>query len=277
MAKQAVLIVHGMGEQRPLDTLTRFVRAALPPDADGEPGFYSRPETVTGSYESRRFLAPKVPGRPQTEFFEYHWADRMQGNRIDDLWPTFRRMVLCSPRKVPAGLRGVWVLAWALILAAAWAMAWGPLQDVWRSDQGAVAASIGALASGGLVAVVLSYVASRLLPAWLTASFVDVVRYLDTSPRSYGVRRDVRRGLIEMLQTLRDTPGHDGEPAYERVVVVAHSLGGFIAYDAITHVWGTFNHRATTCPSGGVLAGRAELAAAADDLLAGALDARGYQ
>jgi hypothetical protein len=36
----------------------------------------------------------------------------------------------------------------------------------------------------------------------LTASFVDVVRYIDTSPRSYGVRRDIRKGLIVMLQAL---------------------------------------------------------------------------
>ena len=33
----------------------------------------------------------------------------MQGNRLDDLWPTFRRVLLQPPWRVPAGLRVVWV------------------------------------------------------------------------------------------------------------------------------------------------------------------------
>lgn len=33
--RQAVVVVHGMGEQLPLDTLTRFIETALEPDGDG--------------------------------------------------------------------------------------------------------------------------------------------------------------------------------------------------------------------------------------------------
>lgn len=29
--RQAVVVIHGMGEQRPLDTLNGFIDAALPP------------------------------------------------------------------------------------------------------------------------------------------------------------------------------------------------------------------------------------------------------
>ena len=63
---------------------------------------------MTGSFESRRFLAPRRPpyGAPedhaQTDVFEYHWADKMQGNRLDDLWPTFRRILL---QPIEAGAR----------------------------------------------------------------------------------------------------------------------------------------------------------------------------
>jgi len=32
MGRQAASIIHGMGEQLPLDTLTRFVAAVLAPD-----------------------------------------------------------------------------------------------------------------------------------------------------------------------------------------------------------------------------------------------------
>jgi hypothetical protein len=246
MRRQAVVVIHGMGEQLPLETLTRFVDAALAPDAQGERHFYSRPESVTGSFESRRFLVPrvndKVVTRPQTEFFEYHWSDRMQGNRLDDLWPTFRRMLLCRPSRVPSGLRFVWVIAWLLILTIGWAVGWGPLSGVWREEDNFLTSLVGALVSSAAVTSLLSYVLSRLLPRWLTRSFVDVVRYLDTSPRSYGVRREIRRGLVEMLQALHaETDG--GRQRYDRIVIVAHSLGAFIAYDAIAYLWGLSNAR----------------------------------
>ena len=209
----------------------------------GERIYFSRPESVTGSFESRRFLAPRRAAdsgaelHAQTDFFEYHWADKMQGNRIDDLWPTFRRVLLQIPKRVPAGLRGVWVIAWLLIIAAVWAVLFGPLEGKVLGEADPVGAAIGALVSGGLTAALISYLMSRVLPGWLTASFVDVVRYLDTSPRSYAVRREIRQGLVEMLQGLHTSD----QPKYDRVVIVAHSLGAFIAYDAIAYLWGTMN------------------------------------
>ena len=59
--RQAVVVIHGMGEQLPLSTLTGFIDTALEPDRDGKRVYYSRPESVTGSFESRRFLAPRHP------------------------------------------------------------------------------------------------------------------------------------------------------------------------------------------------------------------------
>lgn len=49
--RTAVVIVHGMGEQRPLDTLNSFVHTALA-EIDGERLYYSRPAKWTGSYEA---------------------------------------------------------------------------------------------------------------------------------------------------------------------------------------------------------------------------------
>jgi hypothetical protein len=41
--RQAVVIVHGMGEQKPLDTLRRFIRAALPKNLWGSTAFTRAP------------------------------------------------------------------------------------------------------------------------------------------------------------------------------------------------------------------------------------------
>jgi len=55
--RTAVVVVHGMGEQRPRETLDGFVKTALRPRlVDGQQAwdyYYSRPAEITGSYEAR--------------------------------------------------------------------------------------------------------------------------------------------------------------------------------------------------------------------------------
>jgi hypothetical protein len=244
--RQAVVIIHGMGEQRPLETLNEFIEAALPRDAEGKLGFYSRPDNVTDSYESRCFLAPRYPKDgpelyAQTEFYEYHWAHLMQKNQLGDLWPTFSRLMLEWPWRVPRGLRALWLIVWALIAAAVWYFWLGPGARFELASL-TFGGFIGAVLGGGLTAVVLTYLVTHVLPSWLTNSFVDVVRYLDTSPRSFQVRRDIREGILNLLQGLHD------KHRYQRIVIVAHSLGSYIGYDAITYLWG---HMGQTAPTPG--------------------------
>jgi hypothetical protein len=233
--RQAVVVIHGMGEQRPLETLNGFIGAALPRDPAGEWEFYSRPDTVTDSYESRVFLAPRYPKEgpevyTQTEFYEYHWAHLMQANQLGDLWPTFSHLLLEWPWRVPRGLRVLWLAIWALIGAAVWYFWLGPGARFELASL-TLGGFLGGLVGGGLAAVALTYVMTHILPTWLTSSFVDVVRYLDTSPRSFQVRRDIREGILNLLQGLHD------KHRYQRIVIVAHSLGSYIAYDAITYLW----------------------------------------
>lgn len=272
-----------MGEQRPLETLNEFIGAALEADGGGKRLFYSRPDQVVDSYESRRYLAPAAHNkvgevRAQTEFFEYHWAHLMQDNRLDDLWPAFRRMMLAPPWYVPAGLRVVWAIFWALLIASVILfLSVKPNLDFDLTTI-TLADLIKGAVGGGLSAMALTYVITRWLPSWLTSSFVDVVRYLDTSPRSYQVRHDIRAGIIDLLEGLHA----DGR--YQRVIIVAHSLGSYIAYDAISYLWGQMGklHCGPIRPEvnepeqGDQPAGLAELEAAAS-ALTGAPDVAAFQ
>jgi hypothetical protein len=240
--RTAVVMVHGMGEQTPLETLDRFVKTALP-RIDGERRYLSRPEKITDSYEARRYLANRQPLKRtdppedpcddsadlvygQTEFFEYHWSYQMQGNRLGDLVPLLFRMLLRTPATVPRGLKWIWRLIWLLILliAALLVVSFNAIEE-WSTE--GVLLAFGA---GGVVAWAAKTMVNRL-GLIVTKSFVDVVRYLDVSPRSYTVRRNIRRGMMDLLQSLHD------KGRYSRVVVVAHSLGAYIAYDAITSLW----------------------------------------
>jgi hypothetical protein len=101
----------------------------------------------------------------------------------------------------------------------------------------------------------------------ITNTFVDVVRYLDTSPRSYAVRKAIRGGLVELLHGLHD------QQRYTRIVVVAHSLGAYIAYDAMSTLWADL-HELHAGPAGPAETGRQipldgliDLQHAADDVL----------
>lgn len=264
-----------MGEQRPLEMLNTFISTAIEPNDLAPGGYYSRPDKISsGSLESRRYLAPRhvvdgVERHAQTEFYEYHWSHLMQGNRLDDLAPMLKRLMLQRPWRLPVGLRVIWVLFWALVLLTAWAFWRGPLSDVGLLDAG-IDTAVRALVGTGLVAMGLLYLVTRVLPRSLTRNFVDVVRYLDTSPRSYEVRHDIRSGVTEFMAALH----RSGQ--YDRIIVVGHGLGSFIAYDGISSLWSRYNklHKgavaegAANDPAGDgpVLAGLAGVEAAAAQL-----------
>jgi hypothetical protein len=93
-AMQAVVVIHGMGEQRPMDTIKAFVRAVWETDEDitrnGLPNptqVWSKPDERTGSLELRRITTretitspPEFPGGVRTDFYELYWADLTAGS-----------------------------------------------------------------------------------------------------------------------------------------------------------------------------------------------------
>lgn len=284
--RQAVVVVHGMGEQRPVETLNAFSEV-IGRDAT----FHSRSTKYEGEFEARRHIVPPRPRATdqgpgdgfnvQTEIFEYHWAHLMQGNRLNDLWPTFRRIMLPATTTlqtvvavalllivaasvaaclslgpdaeppwlfpalvtvaivaalaflgsqlplVPPGIRGLWIVIWLAVGGLVWAFLAIPNFSELIQVPPWVQVAAGSVSAIAIVA----YAASRLLPGWLVKYMVDVVRYLDTSPRSFAVRRQIRAGIVELLSELQDSG------KYSRIVVTGHSLGSYIAYDAISYLW----------------------------------------
>ena len=131
--RTAVVIVHGMGEQHPMDTLDAFVRTALRPrGAHGEQRwdyYYARSAEITGSYEARRYLSrrldtaqrpgggPTEPLQGPAEIYEYRWSFLMTGNRFAGVMPMTVRLLSRRPSNVPEPLFGIWRLVWSVVLA----------------------------------------------------------------------------------------------------------------------------------------------------------------
>ena len=98
--KQAVLVIHGIGEQRPMDTLRAFVDAMTgTAKAEGRDGYWSKPDPLSRNFDLRVL---KSMGRDSTDFYEYYWAHKMRGTKFAHLlawlWDLVRR-----PRRISPG------------------------------------------------------------------------------------------------------------------------------------------------------------------------------
>ena len=88
--RQAVVLIHGIGEQRPMETLKGFVAALL-----CDHPYYSKPDVVSDSYELRRFKLRRdaLEGWPETDFYEYYWAHQMYGTTWSHVLHWFLRVM----------------------------------------------------------------------------------------------------------------------------------------------------------------------------------------
>jgi hypothetical protein len=251
--KQAVVVIHGMGEQIPMETLTGFVDSvwtsdqslvdqAKPDPNTGETprttvrnASWSKPDPRNRSYELRVVTTESGSNRRRTDFYEYYWAHLI----VDTTWAQVRawifELMLRNPvRDVPRGVLPVWIILWLLALggAAAFLLTLKPTPDgVEGSWLGAIAVAIGTGLLGGLMGFLASY-------------FGDVARYVKAKPPNVARRQEIRENGVQLLETLMGIQP-DGtvkpERDYDRIVVVAHSLGTIVAYDILTHAFARVN------------------------------------
>ncbi len=224
---QAIILVHGIGRQRPKHTLRKFVSAVVggdEPRLTNEQDDSSHPEirrelrklvyqaTDQTGPRGRRFEAPR------NEFFEYYWADAIEGTTPYHVQGWFWRLLKHKP---PRHLVPLWAIAWL-----------------------AIAITLGTLVLGGANLVTRF---TTVIPPFVaaTASFVglivyrhivletvgDVTRYLDPDPENISIRKRVRERGITLLRNLIAS----GE--YDRIVIVGHSLGSAVAYDVLRVLW----------------------------------------
>jgi len=219
---QAVIIIHGMGEQRPMDTLRSFVDAVLPDPKEGEEKFFSRPDSLSESLELR-ILQNRI--QPRTRFFEYYWQDKVTGSSFSHIIEWLSALLLRHPTNVPKRLIPIWVVSWLLIAITFIAGISGFL----------VRLDTATAKSSSFIISLISFGALSLFQ-WFVLRFVgDVARYLNPSPENIKLRHDIRTDGIKLLKKLHE----DG--VYERIIIVGHSLGSFVAYDILKHVWEEYN------------------------------------
>jgi hypothetical protein len=180
--KQAVIVVHGMGEQRPMETLRSFVTAVWGTDAKGhipeKPDEAQRtwivPDRRTGILDLPRITTKPNDKGVRTDFFELYWADVFTGNTLQQLSAWLRGLLLRWPVQVPADVIWAWALLWALSVIAASAFLYvtlsgllsgGPMQvfQNMKWTPGRTPATFHWLVSAALAVTLLLFMQGRLI------------------------------------------------------------------------------------------------------------------
>lgn len=234
MTKQAVLLIHGIGEQRPMESLRSFVHAVwttasggLHQNYPGANAHWSKPYKLSESFELRRLTTPENAEGIRTDFFELYWAHLMHGNRVGHVLSWARMLLWRDPRTVPEHLRLVCGLLVALLVLGAF-FAYQAL--------GADDAMLPRVVSGPAAVLVVP-----LITGVIANIIGDAARYLNPTPANVNRREEIRAKGIEVLKEL-----HDKHNGYDRIIVVGHSLGAVIGYDVLYHTWSEFNRSSGT-------------------------------
>lgn len=222
--KQAVVLIHGIGEQKPMETLRSFVSAILSPAADGQEQFWSKPDSMSKLFELRRL---QTLGRTKTHFYEYYWAYHVDGTKLSHLGGWFIDLLFRRWCNIPKALRGIWLLSWSLTGMLAFLVVSGGLAyfQEWYALQ----------LDYGPVWIVLTLFATSL-QGFLVHYLGDAARYLSPQPRNIALRQKIRAEGILLLKQLHDSRD------YDRIIIVGHSLGSVIGYDLVTQLWIDYNN-----------------------------------
>ncbi len=224
--RQAVVLIHGIGEQVPGRTLMAFAEDLLVGET-----VLSKPDHVSRSFELRRLqvFQDRAANLPRTELFELYWAHRIRdtslGQVVRWLWSLLGR----GPGRLSRGLSAIW---WLLAVAATLLVV-GLVALVASAGLDGVASlwgDVSGWAQLGWMSLALSLV-SGVVTGLLVNSLGDAARYLSPRPDNIAVRTEIRQAAVDLLERLH------GDGRYHRVVLVGHSLGAVIGYDALTHYW----------------------------------------
>jgi hypothetical protein len=283
--KQAVVVIHGMGEPVPMQTIRSFVDAMWVTDEslisrnrpDSNNGqqrtdnpVWDKPDRRNRSFELRRITTEQPDKGRRTDFYEFYWAHLMHGTSWEHLKSWIGDLLLRSPKRVPNDVFSAWVALWIVTLIVAAVMVYSllPVDDPQRCLFGACEGS--ACSAAGLcwswiwplLGAAGSIIVGGFVNVVLLKYFGDVARYVKSSPVNVARRQEIREKGVELLETLmgvrdfdpntrqKDAPFPKWETEYDRIIVVGHSLGAIVAYDILKHSFARVNRYLNKGPTG---------------------------
>ncbi|SFA91355.1 hypothetical protein SAMN05421688_1705 [Poseidonocella pacifica] len=244
--KQAVLIVHGMGEQIPMQTLRSFIDTVWTTDdalvrrdrPDSETGesprakntVWAKPDAAYDNFELRRVTTERTENGWRADFYEFYWAHLMHGTTWQHVTSWLRTLLWRNPRtRVPRPVLATWISLWVIVLLGVFALLWTSLPMV--KEALPLPAWLGWVLLG---VIALSPI---LLRTVMIDRFGDVARYVMAKPANVARRQEIRANGVALLERLIESD------EYDRVIVAAHSLGTIVALDILNQTFARTNKR----------------------------------
>ena len=231
---QAVVMIHGIGEQTPMSTLRNFVRTVWTEDealhregASVEP--WSSPDRVSGAFDLRRLITARSKNGIKTDFFEFYWAHLVQDTKLPHVLRWLFSLLKRRPEKVSHSVAFAWLIAVVIFIAGVLVA----LAVLTGLDGGRVQALLNI--ENQFYAVLAPLAAAAFANAILLPVVGDAARYLTPAPYNIESRHKIRAAGVERLRRLIDS----GD--YDRIIVVGHSLGSIIGYDILRGAWPFYN------------------------------------
>jgi hypothetical protein len=241
--RQAVVLIHGIGEQQPSEILKNILgngvlsrsKTTL---AHSESKAFIKPDRLSDSFEMRMATLNADIARPTTDVYEVYWAHLIRDTTLNQVLGWLRPLILRWPVKrkkfnkkpyiwrlnIPFALLPLWLLAWITLLATIVAFLGIGLKSAWAGWLvWLLALPLLLPVAGGLW---------RFLGNDLALNYLgDAARYLRPYPANIANRQAIRNAGVLLLEKLHNSG------KYDRIVMVGHSLGSVIAYDILTHAW----------------------------------------
>lgn len=239
--RQAVVIIHGMGEQRPMDTLRSFVKGIKfwiqggRYDKDAQPLTWNRPDGISEMYETRRITMQYHGGNTKTDFYEFYWAHHMRDTSWDHMIPWLKKLLTAPGKEVPPRLKQLRNRIWTLLIIIpivvivffVFVKPWG------ENNFKNLVTNVALLTMLEFIGKFIFWAVRFPFSQLLLNTAGDAARYFNPMPSNIEERSTIRREGIAFLKKLHDNP----DVKYDRIVVVGHSLGSVVAYDMIRLLW----------------------------------------
>ena len=224
--RQAVVLIHGIGEQRPFETLYSFVSAIA-----GNKYFRNKPDKINPLYELRRLQMPGDRNKPQTDFYEFYWAHHMRDTKFRMITSWVKSLLLKNPCHYHPKFWLIYAILWLAVCLTVFYISCQALKLIFPEKVffQSLTDPLKTLILLGILIV------KYFLIRFIYGSIGDAARYLNPEPDNIAQRNQIRKEGIELLERLHESK------KYVRIIIVGHSLGSVIGYDIIRNYWATLD------------------------------------
>lgn len=222
--KVAIVVIHGMGNQYPMDTITGFTKNVF-----GEITF-SAPERVSGSTDLRKLIT--FDDTYQYDNYEYYWAHLA---KEPPLYHTLRWIVQLAWKKSPSARLKKYIPLIRLITLIV------PLAILGVAFGYSLLFYCFIPTSPPLVRFLIYLIPFALYflvflgLKFISQRFGDVLRYTVPHPDNLSYRQNITKNAVDFLTTLHQ------KFEYDKIIIVGHSLGSVVAYEMLIHTFANLN------------------------------------